>query len=403
MEMLFFCKVPIFDRNKHLRYYEIIYSSYKDESFNDLVKKLYSIISNKEIVKILSAKATFIKISSDILIFTEFLNLAPNDFFIFELKASDFKSNLVREKVKEFKNKGYIFSIEIDKRDLNIDYFISLSGLVDYVSVDISKIDKNLEDFIKELSQFSFLLKAENVDTIDLFNRALDLKFDLFEGDFFSQPEEINTDIESLNKIEILNLIKFVNEEDDLNTIAEKIKSIPEISVSLLKYVNSSFFYLANPITSVNRAVSYLGIRNLFNWLILMSLMSTVKNDIDKELLKKTLFRAKFMELISKEINPDHNIADSAFLFGILSLAESIFKVRLSVVINKLNLSPNIEKDIKEERGYFGDLLKLAKAVEKQDKNLIKEISSKYNLDSSIVSNIIIESYKWVEDFSNLR
>lgn len=406
METLFFCKIPIFDRYKKLRYYELAYSSHKDESFNQIVKKLYSVTSDKEITKILSEKTTFIKISSDILIFTEFLNLVPNNLFIFELKLNDFKSNLLKEKVKEFKNKSYSFSVELEKEDLynlDIEYFMSLLGLVEYISIDISKIDKNQGDFIREISQISFLLKAENVDTPELFNKALDLNFDLFEGDFFSQAEEINTDFESLNKLEILKLVKFVNEENDLNIIAERIKSMPEVSIALLKYINSSFFYLTNPITSVNRAVAYLGKKNLFSWLILVSLMSVNKDDIDIENMKKALFRAKFMELLSKEINPDINISDTAFLFGILSLAEPLFKVSLSVIIDQLNLSSNIENDIKEEKGYFGDLLKFTKAVEKRDENLINEISSKCNLDLSNIGKFILESYKWVENITKIR
>jgi EAL and modified HD-GYP domain-containing signal transduction protein len=171
-----------------------------------------------------------------------------------------------------------------------------------------------------------------------------------------------------------IKIIRYVHEEDDLNEIVETIKANPEISVALLKYVNSSFFYLRNPITSANRAVTYLGKKNLVNWLMLISIMSASNKDTDRKVVKVALFRGKFMELLSKEINKDINIVEIAFLFGILSFAERIFKTMFSIILRHPNLGEELEKDIKEGRWYFGELLSLVIAVEKNDKIKLKNM-----------------------------
>ncbi|WP_299237686.1 HDOD domain-containing protein [Sulfurihydrogenibium sp.] len=402
MENIYLCKAPIFDKSQNLVAYEIKYD-YENEDFHQTVKKLYSLISDIDVVSILSGKEAFIKVTSDILIFTEFLNLIPKEIFTITIDYTNLKSKNVQEKVKEYKNDGYRFAIDLNSlEDSDIDFLISFSGLFNFVFIDVSALSDEKINLIHNLRQLPFTMIANNVDSFYDFNKAKDLGFELFEGEFFKEPEKLESDTDIFNKLDTLKIIKYVHEEDDLNEIAEAIKANPEISVALLKYVNSSFFYLRNPITSVNRAVTYLGKKNLINWLMLISMMSVSNKDTDREVVKAALFRGKFMELLSKEMNNDINIAETAFLFGILSFAERIFKAPLSIILRHLNLSEELEKDIKEGRGYFGELLSLAIAVEKNDKNKIKEYVNKLNIPKDRIADITIQSYEWVESFAKL-
>jgi EAL and modified HD-GYP domain-containing signal transduction protein len=402
MENIYLCKVPIFDKNQNLVAYEIKYD-YENEDFKQTVKKLYSLISDIDIVSILSGKEAFIKVTSDILIFTEFLNLIPKEIFTIMIDYTNLKSKNVQAKVKEYRNDGYRFAIDLDTlENIDIDFLISFSGLFNYIFIDVSNLSDEKINLIHNLRQLPFTMIANNVDSLYDFNKAKDLEFELFEGEFFKEPEKLESDTDIFNKLDTLKIIRYVHEEDDLNEVAEVIKANPEISVALLKYVNSAFFYLRNPITSVNRAVIYLGKKNLINWLMLISMMSVSNKDTDREVVKAALFRGKFMELLSKEINNDINIAETAFLFGILSFAERIFKAPLSIILRHLNLSEELEKDIKEGRGYFGELLSLAIAVEKNDKNKIKEYVNKLNIPKDRIADITIQSYEWVESFAKL-
>ncbi|EEP61208.1 EAL and HDOD domain-containing protein [Sulfurihydrogenibium yellowstonense] len=402
MENIYLCKIPIFDKNQNLVAYEIKYD-YENEDFKQTVKKLYSLISDIDIVSILSGKEAFIKVTSDILIFTEFLNLIPKEIFTITIDYTNLKSKNVQEKVKEYRNDGYRFAIDLDTlENIDIDFLISFSGLFNFVFIDVSGISDEKINLIHNLRQLPFTMIANNVDSLYDFNKAKDLGFELFEGEFFKEPEKLESDTDVFNKLDTFKIIRYVHEEDNLNEIAEAIKANPEISVALLKYVNSSFFYLRSPITSVNRTVIYLGKKNLINWLMLISMMSVSNKDTDREVVKAALFRGKFMELLSKEINNDINIAETAFLFGILSFAERIFKAPLSIILRHLNLSEELEKDIKEGRGYFGELLSLAIAVEKNDKNKIKEYVNKLNIPKDRIADITIQSYEWVESFTKL-
>jgi len=390
------CKIPIFDKNKSLYGYEIKYKK-EDLDLNEIVKNLYSIISQLDIKKFLDNKQAFIKVIPDIIVFTDFLNLINKEVFIIEIESKHLKSKSLLERIRDLKNEGFTFSIELTEGDFDIEPFLPMSSIFNYLSIRFKAFSPEKEQFIEKVRELPFTLKAEDLDTKEDFDRATLLGFDLFEGEFFTKPESIDTKEDTFNKLEVLKLIRYVSVEDDLNDIAEAIKSSPDISVRLLKYINSSFFYLNNPITSINRAVAYLGKKNLISWLFMLSMMSISKNDLDKEAIKTALFRAKFMELLSLKINPDSNIADTAFLVGILSLAERIFKTDLKTILKELNLSEEMEKVLTEKEGYFGELLNFVIAIEKNDIWTIKVFKDKYMLADEEISEITVETYRWID------
>lgn len=65
MENIYLCKVPIFNKNQNLVAYEMKYDD-ENEDFKQTVKKLYSLISDIDVVSILSGKEAFIKVTSDL-------------------------------------------------------------------------------------------------------------------------------------------------------------------------------------------------------------------------------------------------------------------------------------------------------------------------------------------------
>lgn len=388
------CKIPVFDREKKLYAYELRYEK-EESNLNQLAKNLYYIISNLDIKKFLNNKQAFIKVFPDVIIFTDFLNLINKEVFILEIDSKYLKSKSVVEKLKELRENGFVFSLEVSEGDFNVDYYLQFSGIFEYLSVSFNNINVDKENFLKQVVELPFTFKAEDLDTYEDFEKALSFGFNLFEGEFFTKPERLAEKEETINKLEILKLIRYVSQEEELNDIAEAIKANPDVAIRLIKYINSSFFYLANPITSVNRAVAYLGKKNLLSWLFLLSMMAVAKNDLDKEVIKLALFRGKFMELLSLKINPDENVAETAFLVGVLSLAERVFGRDLKSVLKELNLSEDFENVISE--GYFGELLNFVISIEKNDILQTKKFKSVYLLSDEDIAGITVETYNWID------
>lgn len=396
MESIFLTKFPIFDTGEHIYGFDIQldYEESNKADFNLLIKKIYMVLSDADIIKRLQNKIGFINLSTDIVVFTDFTSLIPKDNFVIKVSKQQTSSKVFMDKLRELKNQGYRFCLtqvkDFDELAWNFPF--------DYVEIDLKDaINMDKED-LKKINDRRVLTIANEVNSYEELKILKNLGFDLFKGEFFTKPEKVETTVDNLSKLETLKLIRLVHEEDDLNTIAEYIKASPTITVNLLKYVNSSFFYLTNQITSVNRAVGYLGKKNLMNWLILLSMISVSNSDTKRELVKMAILRGKIMELLSKKINNDENVSDMAFIIGVLSFAESIFGTTIENVFRELNINQDLINDIKNQSGYFGNLLKLAKEIEGNKTKNIKKLSGELTIDPSEIAWIKIEAIKWSED-----
>ncbi|MEZ0323058.1 MAG: HDOD domain-containing protein [Hydrogenothermaceae bacterium] len=396
METVFLAKIPIFDREEKIFGFDIKldYDTSEKVDFNNSLRKIYTILSGSEIIKSLQGKVGFTNLPTDIIVFTDFTSLIPKDIFIIKITDQQINSKVLMDKIKELSKNGYKFCLYLSD-DKNLNQLLSLKDNISFVEVD-SQMIFNI-DSIKIIKSNNLTIILDNIDSYEDFDRFKKAGGDLFKGEFFTKPKKIEANLDNFSKLETLKLIRLVHEEDDLNVIANYIKGSPNLSLKLLKYVNSSFFYLANPITSINRAIVYLGKKNLLNWLLLISMISVATVDTKKELIKRALFRGKFMEIISKKINNDEMISDTAFLIGILSFGESIFNVPLEVILRELNLNENLVKEIKEKSGFFGKILKLVEEVETQKNKNIKELSEELLLNPSEVADITIEALKWSE------
>lgn len=407
METVYLAKIPVFNKEGRVYGFEINYQFEENTNtdFNRLIRSLYKVLSDIDITRKVEGKPVFIHLSQDVIIFTDFTSLLPHDLFIIKVPVSTGRSRSFLDKVKELRMNQYRFCLsEITPDFQNTDTIKVFQELVDYIEIDINKFDPSgLKTLWEIFPEEKVMYIAEGLDSFEDMKRAKEMNFSLFKGEFFTKPEKLETSVENFSKLETLRLMRIVHDEDDLNTISEYIKGSPSISVSLLKYINSSFFYLASPINSVNRAVAYLGKKNLLNWLILLSMISVSHSDIKREAVKRALFRGKFMELITKKINSDENIAEMAFVVGVISLSEGVFNLPLETIVSELNFNQQIAQDIKHKKGFFGKILMLSEMVERNRGSEIKEMSADLTLEPREVMEASVEAMKWSEEmFSSL-
>lgn len=263
METVFLSKIPIFDSQGRVFGFEVKFDfdvSEKSVDLNLLVKRLYAVLKDIGMMKSLGGKPAFISLMTDVIIFTDFTSLLPKETFVIKVLSNQLKSKSLIDKIKELKVSGYRFCLSgISVGEINTTLDEGNFQLFDYFELEASEILNLADDAVAELLTKLQKIMATEVETYEDFRTLKDRGVPLFKGDFFTKPEKIEFSIENFSKIETLRLIRLVHQEEDLNTIAEYIKASPSISLNLLRYINSSYFYLAEPITSVNRAVIYLG------------------------------------------------------------------------------------------------------------------------------------------------
>ncbi|CEG55888.1 EAL and HDOD domain-containing protein [Legionella fallonii] len=202
---------------------------------------------------------------------------------------------------------------------------------------------------------------AYNLNKPISFDKCKAMTMDYYCGDFLFKP--LNNDSTNLaaNKLNVLHLIQILQKDDcDFNEISLIIQSDPLLSFQLLKIANSIVFSSGQKIGSIEQAVVRLGMINLKNWIMLLSM----KNITDKppEILESGLIRARMAEQLAKASKDI--VSQSAYIAGLLSILDCLIDRPMSELINQITLADEIKNALLHYTGPLGELLALVIAYE---------------------------------------
>jgi c-di-GMP phosphodiesterase len=134
----------------------------------------------------------------------------------------------------------------------------------------------------------------------------------------------------------------------DSSRLVEIIQTDLSISYRLLKYINSAFFGLQIKVTSIPRAVSMLGTRNLRQWLQVVILSDVNTEDKAHELVRISVQRARFLHLLAAR-HPVPFDQDGMFLLGFFSLLDAILDQSMGLVLEEIPLDPAIKRALVDQ------------------------------------------------------
>ena len=250
--------------------------------------------------------------------------------------------NYIKTALENLKKDGFQFAFDIDT---TFDKNIRLLAIkfADYLVVPVYDLGKAKDPFF--IKKQCIATKIENEK---LFLRAKANNCDLFEGYYFGKPEPIYADLSiAALTTTIVKTLAAIERQADLKEIEDLIKSDPGLVTKLLKFVNSSYFYLPLEIKSIRQALAYLGINNLKKYLLVLmvlELAETLKVPVDE--YKKMLLTAILAEKLANLLKVDKDIA---FLGGLFYPSDIVFNMAPEKVAVELKLSHKILE------GYLGD------------------------------------------------
>lgn len=162
----------------------------------------------------------------------------------------------------------------------------------------------------------------------------------------------------------LLRLLDLVtNDASDNHAIETAIGIDPQLSVSLLRLVNSVSMGLARKIASFQQAIVILGRRQLRRWLML--LIYAQSGEGGSLLLALAARRGHLLADLTRILAPeDRNLQDSAFMTGILSLADTALGLPLSRVVGSLTLDDCVSSALLHHCGTLGHLVALAEQLD---------------------------------------
>ncbi len=392
---VFLARQPIFNVHKRVVAYEILYRQgvkniYEENFDGDLATTtvVSDALVNFGIEGLTGGKKAFINFTKNLLMEDLPLLIPPESLTIEILETVEVDERFI-EKIKTLKEKGYTIALDdfIDN-----DKFIDILPYVDIVKVDFLVLgyegrkivaDKYKNDGIK--------LLAEKVETYQDFEEAVNCGYELFQGFFFEKPvicKSKGINVSTFNYMEILK--ETVNDEPSFEKLSSIVKSDMSLTYKLLRLINSPAFYSNSEITSINHALTMLGLNEIRKWVTLIMLRD-ISSEKPEEIIKVSLIRAIFSEQVACHFGLEHREME-AFLLGLFSLIDTIMEKPLFEVLEQLPLKEDVKSALMGVKNPFHDLLKLLKFYEKGNWDMIIDIAESRQVDYSVINQLYLDA-----------
>ncbi|MDX9873134.1 MAG: HDOD domain-containing protein, partial [Clostridia bacterium] len=239
-------------------------------------------------------------------------------------------------------------------------------------------------------SKVKFL--AEKIETREEYKQAAELGYSLFQGYFFSKPAIVKSkDMVTLNTNLFSILEELNNPEPSYTVIADIFTKDLGLSYKLLKLANSVYMGARNEIKSISHALSFIGLKEMYQWVSLM-LLKDIQNVENAELLKQSLVRGKLMELLAGKLHPEGKNTEFYFT-GIFSSLDILLNSPMEQVLKGLPLSLNVKNALLGIENKQRKLLNLVISWEKAD---WQEMEAQYPLSHQFM-DLYIEALKWAK------
>ncbi|HEX3977549.1 MAG TPA: HDOD domain-containing protein [Solirubrobacteraceae bacterium] len=281
----------------------------------------------------------------------------PPDRVVLELLEDQLVDDALIEALGSLRRGGYQVALD----DFTLTPEIEpLLPKVDIVKLDLRALGADgLTSLARDLSRHRLTLVAEKLEDHADFEIALAAGCHLFQGYFFCRPEIIEGTLVAPNKLALLKLAADVQDPAvDLIALDRVISTDVALSYRLLRYINSAYFSLRQPVSTVMQAVTMLGIDNVRSWTTMMILAQI--GGKPRELFITALVRARFCQLTGQD---EDEPSSELFALGLFSVIDALTDKPMATVVKSLPF-PQAMGDALIDRTGPGRLLDCVVAME---------------------------------------
>ncbi len=267
--------------------------------------------------------------------------------------------------------------------------------VADIIKVDLldTPFDK-VEELAVAAEKKGITLLAEKVETEEMFRRSRRLGFSLFQGYFFCKPEIISGKEIPASSLTLLKLMAEMNRPDiDFGTIERLVAKDVAIVYKLLSHLNSAWYGLRSPVSSLKDALRMLGLDEIRR-LVGLIVMGKIASNSPEELLRTSAVRGRLCELAVQSSGMDIEPSE-LFTMGIFSLIDTILNRPMNEVLDHLPLSSATVAALTEGTGPQAPFLQLARAFEQGQWAEMTEAARSINLPEDQIGGIIIDTLTW--------
>jgi EAL and modified HD-GYP domain-containing signal transduction protein len=221
----------------------------------------------------------------------------------------------------------------------------------------------SLTPMLKTLKAMGKKVVADHVADTVSYRACFAAGFDAFQGSHFSRPEPLPSASLPASTATALRLLSLARDPETHERELESVISAdPGITYQLLRIVNSAALG-GHGITSIPHALRLVGRTNLVRWLALASATShSGSRGAADELVRQAVQRARFCESLAVSSNGLDK--GTLFLMGLFSLLDAVFRIPMSEILERINLSADVKDCLLERSGPYADPLVLVESYE---------------------------------------
>lgn len=319
---------------------------------------------------------------------------------VLKVDVDAFSNAQLLPRCRELKAQGYAFSISgITEAD---ETLWPIFDLATWLMIDIDSVAHvQLQTIVHALAATRRTLIASHVETPSQQELGLLLGFHLFQGYYFARPEIIRRRALDASTHGILRLLRLLAADAGTTVLEAAFLGEPALIVNLLRLVNSAGVGLRNRVTSIRQAITVLGRKPLQRWLqLLLFSHGQAASPARNPLLQLAALRARMMELLARRLHPAApQLADEAFLAGLVSLLPAALGLPLEEVIEQLALSDDISLALTQQQNATGKLLRLLERYDDSDFQAVGWLLAEYTpaTDAGVLNQLLTEALVWVQ------
>ena len=395
---------PIFNYNKRLFAYELLYRGTKDLSLANIggeratTSLLTSAFLTEGVERISCNKPCFINFTEELLIGNIVENF-PKTKVIIEILEDVNPTAEVIAACKELKQKGYILALDDFVFDKKLYPLIELADIIKF-DFQLTPVD-TIRKALHYLSHYDIKLLAEKVEKHEEFAKAVKLGFTYFQGYFFAKPEIMRIKELATPQIHLLSLIAEINRRDvSIEKLTQIITADVSLSHKLLRYINSAYFYLIKQINSITHAITYLGENEIRRFVTLVAI-SELASQKPPELIKLATVRAKFCDQLGLHSGWTTN-PDELFLLGLFSLLDAMLNSSMEKIVDRLPLTDEIKDALTSQSGPLSSFLETVIYYEKGQHKRYLNTLELIEVDKKDIHTLYLDAVSYADNLATL-
>ncbi|MGM0443561.1 MAG: EAL and HDOD domain-containing protein [Fibrobacterota bacterium] len=397
MATVFLGRQPIFNRDMSVYGYELLYRSNELNSadFIDGNRATSSVLVNSffefGIGKIVGNSRAFINMPRDFITGKYELPIEADNVVLEILEDIEYDDEIAAS-IRRLQSRGFALALD--------DYAggaaeCPFTNLVDIVKLELPAYTRfSLLKTVNYLKSTGVSILAEKVESREDFDFCRKIGCDLFQGYFFCRPNILKTDKVPRNELAILRLIKRVNDPQvGFDELEHLVSQDVTLSYRILKYINSATFCLRTPVESIKRALTYIGLNKLKQWIYIISIADISDDPAVIPLIETSMIRSRMCELLARSIESPGHAPTLFSTVGLFSTLDAVVGRSMEVVLSELPFSEEINSALTQRQGIPGKVLSLVIELEQGKRQADDGFQ---NISAKEIGELYISSIKWV-------